>query len=83
MTDRVGVLDYPVAVAPVSGILRQKLLTRLDVMDRELRHQQMAIAAIRTLAMAMPQQKQGPLAVAVSTAVCYLRVSTIDQTTAN
>ena len=55
MTDRLGISDYPVPVTSVTGFARQKLLARLDVMQRELRHQETAIATIRRLTMGMPQ----------------------------
>ena len=46
--DRVGVTRQPVAVVPVGGALQQKVLARLDVMERELRHVQAAITNLRS-----------------------------------
>ena len=47
MSDRLGVTMYPVDVSPPSPGNRQKLLRRLDVMQRELAHTQMAVSQLR------------------------------------
>src|SRR5262245_33058355 len=46
--DRIGVGSHHVAVAPPSGPPQQKVLARLDVMERELRHVQTAITNLRS-----------------------------------
>jgi hypothetical protein len=47
MTDRIGVLKYPVSVTPVSGNALVKLKSRIDLMERELNHLRTAIHDMR------------------------------------
>jgi hypothetical protein len=47
VADRLGVGTFPVRVVPVSGNAQQKVLARLDVMERELKHVETAIKDMR------------------------------------
>ena len=47
MSDRIDVRKYPVDVSPPSPENRKKLLRRLDLMNRELAHAQMAVSQLR------------------------------------
>ena len=65
MVDRIGVRTYAVNVTPVSGPALRKLLARADLMEREIKHLQLAIKHIR-IAAQQPQTTTGsPLASAV------------------
>lgn len=43
MADRLGITNYPVNVTPVAGAARSKLMSRLDVMEREVEHLRTAV----------------------------------------
>ena len=45
--DHIGVAKYPVRVSPQSPGKRKKLLRRLEVMNGELAHMQMAVSQLR------------------------------------
>jgi hypothetical protein len=47
MVDRLGVLKYPVNVSPVSGAALAKLKQRLDTMEREVHHLQIAVGNMK------------------------------------
>lgn len=47
MIGRIDVRKYPVNVSPPSPENRKKLLRRLDVMNKELAHAQMAVSQLR------------------------------------
>lgn len=47
MTDRIGVLKYPVNVTPVAGLPKDRLMRRLEIMEREIDHLKTAVADMR------------------------------------
>ena len=61
MGGRVEVWKYPVSASPPSPENRKKLLRRLDVMNRELAHAQMAVSQLRN-ALQHPQHPGSTLA---------------------
>ena len=61
MKDVIGVTRYKVKVAPQSQGNRQKLLRRLDTMNKELMHMQMAVSQLRH-ALQNPASTTRPLA---------------------
>ena len=65
MVDRLNIGIYKVDVTPVTGKAQQKVLARLDLMEREMQHLQRAIHHVRQVVRQPSLQTHAPLADAV------------------
>jgi len=65
MVDRLGVRVYGVAVTPVSGKAKQSVLGKLDLMNREMEHLNLAIRHVRNAVNNPSTQSHAQLADAV------------------
>jgi len=65
MVDRLGVRLYKVDVTPVTGRAQQKVLEKLDLMEREIQHLQLAMNHVRQAVRQPSSQTHAPLADAV------------------